>query len=619
MTVKMEYDSKALVYEWFHQSFDELAILDSKLNFIDANDAFLSLSGFSIEELRQLALHELVTPAHCKELWNAVENLLQMSNLKNYTNLNIQLVQKVRSVVPRRVDIRCIRGTEGRISTFCLRFAKVEESNTIEEDRELWETKRFFKILSENAHDVISYTTADGVCQYVSPSTRGILGYEPREMIGTPTVNFYHPEDADYVAEIYTRLSRGDDIERFTSRVRCKNGSYRWFDTSLKVVRNEEGGLLQVVAVGRDVSEQMNLQESLEQAVRIAGLGHWDWDLGTNRVQTSDQMNRILGFEGNSHEYAFSSLVTLVHPEEQRLIEKSLKNALQTGSPFDRVFRIVRNDGCVRYLHGQGEVLLDEDGIARKMVGTVHDITTLRAFERKLEESEQRYEVLRLESEKVSEDRQLAAGIAHEIRNPLTALKGFTRLLHQKSPAPNSRYFDIMQMELNRIETILSEMLVIAKTPKRVFQPVQLTTLVSEVTRLMNPLATLQGVSVQTEVDDTVPAVSCDEGHLKQVLINVIKNAIEAMPDGGTLGVYVQSVKHGVSIQITDSGDGISEEKLQMIGEPFYTTKDNGTGLGLLVSRRLLETYGGELNISSEPGTGTTVTIHLPVSPNKIA
>lgn len=222
-------------------------------------------------------------------------------------------------------------------------------------------------------------------------------------------------------------------------------------------------------------------------------------------------------------------------------------------------------------------------------------------------------EMLR-KTEMLSAVGQLAAGIAHEIRNPLTALKGFTKLITTKGAAKSS-YVDIMLNELDRIEQIVSELLVLAKPQAVDFKAQELEPIIQDVLMLLESQAIMNNVEMSCQFDTKPLRVFCVENQLKQVFINVVKNAIEAMGDGGKIRVHAALHEDGrIVIGFSDNGPGIPESKLNKLGEPFYSTKEKGTGLGLTVSYKIIESHQGAILFQSKEGAGTTVTITLPAA-----
>lgn len=223
-------------------------------------------------------------------------------------------------------------------------------------------------------------------------------------------------------------------------------------------------------------------------------------------------------------------------------------------------------------------------------------------------------ELLR-KAEKLNVVGELAAGIAHEIRNPLTSLKGFIQLL-RPSLTEKKAYTDVMISELQRIEQIVTELLLLAKPQAVQFEKKNLRQLLEHVRTLLNTKAIMSNIGILLNYQCETAKIFCEENQLKQVLINLLKNAIEAMPSGGEIFMEAENIdEKSVCIRVIDQGCGIPENNLAKLGEPFYTTKQQGTGLGLMISQKIIREHGGSMQFISRENEGTTVEIKLPVSP----
>ncbi|WP_185907949.1 ATP-binding protein [Psychrobacillus soli] len=218
-------------------------------------------------------------------------------------------------------------------------------------------------------------------------------------------------------------------------------------------------------------------------------------------------------------------------------------------------------------------------------------------------------------TESLSTIGQLAASIAHEIRNPMTSLKGFTQLLQQTTNEDGKRYLAVINEEIKRMEEILTEFLEVSKPTNNEFEYIELKELLLEVVNFMAPQALLKNIEVSTSLQtECTCKVLGDRNLIKQVFMNSIKNAIEAMPKGGNIYITVSCTeKKDVCIEIRDQGQGIEAAQLDKIFDPFFTTKSGGTGLGLSHSSQVIKSHGGTIEVESKVEVGTSFKFILPL------
>ncbi|MCR8629741.1 GAF domain-containing protein [Paenibacillus radicis (ex Xue et al. 2023)] len=220
-------------------------------------------------------------------------------------------------------------------------------------------------------------------------------------------------------------------------------------------------------------------------------------------------------------------------------------------------------------------------------------------------------EIIR-KTDKLSVIGELAAGVAHEIRNPLTTLRGFIQLLNS-NPNAKQENLEIMLSELDRINFIVSELLFIAKPQCISLQKNDLREILEHVVKLLQSQAIMNNVEIDLLIEGPIPNISCAESQLKQAFINIVKNSIESMENGGLLQIRVELEDDHVEICFKDQGSGLSKERIPKLGEPFYTTKEKGVGLGLMVTFQIIKYHHGRIHVESAEGVGTTVEIELPL------
>lgn len=210
---------------------------------------------------------------------------------------------------------------------------------------------------------------------------------------------------------------------------------------------------------------------------------------------------------------------------------------------------------------------------------------------------------------------QLAANLAHEIRNPLAAIDGAVDLLRSGGVADSDRdeFLGIIQKEAKRLARLLTEMLDYARPKKPEFSTAQLTDLTASVASLLSPMAQKSNVRIVIESARQVPPTWCDPAQIRQVLVNLVLNAIQAMPGGGQITISVYSEGKEVVVDVRDEGPGIPTGDLDVLFSPFYTTKKDGTGLGLAVAQRIMHEHGGQLRVGSNIPVGAAFSISIPL------
>ncbi|CAG9622954.1 ATP-binding protein [Sutcliffiella rhizosphaerae] len=214
-------------------------------------------------------------------------------------------------------------------------------------------------------------------------------------------------------------------------------------------------------------------------------------------------------------------------------------------------------------------------------------------------------------AEKLNTLGELAASIAHEVRNPLTVVKGFLQLMHKDDKGKNHPFISLILSELARAEAIINDYLNFAKPEFKKVEQVNLGDLLHDVQLLLTPLATKNGVHLESYLEKNV-WMETDKSQLKQAFVNIVKNAIEATPQDGRVHLNLFFNESGIHIIIKDTGKGMTKDQISRIGTLFYTTKDKGTGLGTTVSLRIIDSMNGKVDYSSEPNKGTEVKISFP-------
>ncbi|MED3563287.1 ATP-binding protein [Bacillus xiapuensis] len=320
-------------------------------------------------------------------------------------------------------------------------------------------------------------------------------------------------------------------------------------------------------------------------------------DHSVSYFSTSHEL--VLGYKGMKLEKF--ELCKFIHPEDVGTFKDTIEWMFENKESISMEFRF----------HHKNGYWIEFESRCMPVEGEKDTVEHIVIISRDISERKQAEEIL-LQSEKLSIVGELAAGVAHEIRNPLTTIKGFIQL-YKKDMGP-IEYNELLLSELERIETITSELLSLGKPQAVQLKKTDLRDLLENTLELLAPQALMNNIQLKLMFEDPEYFIICERNQLKQVFLNLLKNSIEAMPDGGEIHVHLKNGSNGtVIISVRDEGCGIPEELLPRLGEPFYTLKEKGTGLGLMICHKLIKQHHGSIHYQSKVGEGTRVEITLPL------
>ncbi|TDL35250.1 PAS domain S-box protein [Jeotgalibacillus sp. S-D1] len=328
------------------------------------------------------------------------------------------------------------------------------------------------------------------------------------------------------------------------------------------------------------------------------------FDLNQQIIQVNPAFEKIYGW---TKEEAIGNQLPIIPSHRIKEAAERTSRILKGESIPSLHTQDQRKDGSLIEVEITLSPIIDEEKKVIAMSAISRDVTFRKETEHRLRQSE-----------KLSLAGEMAAGVTHEIRNPLTVISGFIQMMNEKETNPFQAYTKIMQAELERINLIISEFLVLSKPQAVLFRKALLDELIQDTVLLFETELHLKNIQIEQHWQEKNLSLFCEENQIKQVLLNVFKNAADAMPDGGKIRIHVetfiqQQVPH-LSIAISDNGKGIPADILQRIGEPFFTTKEKGTGLGMMITEKIVQGHGGLMTISSELDIGTSVTITLPIN-----
>ncbi len=518
-----------------------------------------------------------------------------------------------KSPIERHYEINTIDNGSLYVKTLIQSYKKQGQTAHLLLIRKLGKKTKWRKIFEKfkQNHSHLSpddaYMTLDitGAFRDVNEKCSVLTGYTGSELLQKNVYDLLQPDYWNEANHIYERLQTGTPFAT-TLSIRHKKGHPVWIQVMfLPLLALDQ--IVGMQGMAKEISHEHLLEEALwESQLKYRILADYSSDL----ITFLDSRGKVV-FVSPSHEHIFGHPLQdyyqqhpfdYLHPDDIPHLRKWFYHIYESkqsdAEPIE--FRARHHDGHFLFIRISCIPMLSKDG----------DILGFAIIGENIHNQKQTENLLR-QSEKLSLIGELAAGIAHEIRNPLTALRGFTQLL-QTHPEDSSKYTDIMLKELDRIHFIANELLLLAKPQGYQLATNDILSLLQDVITLLESQAILANVTISTHWETDIPYLLCEARQLKQVFINIIKNSVEAMPSGGCIHIEVKKLEQHVVIRFSDEGCGIPLSTLEKIGKPFYTTKETGTGLGLMISSKIIREHNGTLQLRSEMNQGTTIEITLP-------
>ncbi|MFH1416264.1 MAG: PAS domain S-box protein [Elusimicrobiota bacterium] len=538
-------------------------------------------------------------------------------NLKKVSNiLNIRSVMFIPLVFNGElvglVDISASRGFSGaefdRITKIAARVTVAIRGKHIKDELEESEAK--YSTLIESAYDAVGIAQ-DGVWVFGNRATEKITGYKVKDMIGKPFSEIVAGESKDIVTARYReRISGGHPPSNYEIKIKTKDGKV--IDVGISAVVVPYNGRPAVLSVIRDITENKQKAEELRQSEKRYRAVVEDQAelicrfLPDGRLTfVNDAYSRY--FKKDKDELIGNTFIPLI-PEDDRKTIKEILSSISIDNPVvTHRHRVILPEGGIAWQTWTNRAIFNEDNEIIEYQAVGRDITELINKDRELQQAQ-----------KLSAIGQLASGVAHEINNPLSALSGEIQWLMEKTEDKKlMKSLEFMNKVSTRIADIVTKLLAFSRDTsqkERVFQ--NLNHVVEDTLIMMERRLKDSRITVYRDYEKKLPEVYAGSGQMEQVFVNIVLNSADSMPDGGKLCVKTFSRdEKTVSVRITDNGCGIKENELNLVFDPFYSSKsaDKGTGLGLTVSHGIIANYGGNIQIKSELHKGTQVTVNLPV------
>jgi len=497
------------------------------------------------------------------------------------------------------------------------------EKRIQERTTELEKMKDYLESILKYSNDMIITTDLEGRIVTFNEGAERILGYKSKEVVGTLMVDYYYQKEER--SKLYEIIEHGTIVSNYDIQLVRKDGKVIDISLSLSLLRDENGKVIGTVGISRDITEWKRTQEQLrEYSHKLESMVEkrtLELETSKSRFEAmlrgiadgiifADKQNKIT-FMNNAAEEIFNM-------KREEWFGRDFRDC-HSALSHEKAIQLIQDmrDGKIKSY--AVELQAGEKAVFAHFSSIMHgsEYMGIIFIARDVTERKKLREEL-VRSEKLALVGKMSATIAHELRNPLAPIGGFARLIHKKleNESPLKKYAELIVKEIDRLEELLHEYLGFTKEVKPVHQSVNMEQLIAELLVFYKDTLAASNIQVHTRFSSETVMVSIDPALIKQALINIFNNAIQAMPDGGTLTIESNTKEKGgklyVSVSVRDTGAGIPDDVKKNIFDPFYTTKVHGLGLGLPVARGIVESHGGEIEVKSTKGKGTTFTINLP-------
>lgn len=452
---------------------------------------------------------------------------------------------------------------------------------------------------------------------WVSKRWTEVLGWSCEELTSPPFLEYLHPDDRELTTST-AREGHHEDarLTGFTNRYRHRDGSYRWLEWNASPLADGR-----TYSIARDVTEQRlarigDVTQAYSSLLeRLGKIGFWRSEIPSEEAFWSPQAYALLNAEPGTRPTR-NIVAAIIHDDDRERVFSEWEGARANERPFAAEFRVPANDGDVRVLRVVGQPERGPTGKLNGYVGVIQDVTEQKLIDARLRESE-----------KLAGIGTMAAGVAHEINNPLSFiytnaqfLKEELRALSGPEPTPELAEMIELAQEIEdgseRIRRIVQSLRKFSRTAPDTPRALEVEEVVYTTTRLCRNELRHQ-VELRVDIAPALPRVIADESEIVQVLVNLVSNARQSLPaEGGHIGVRAFAEAGSVHIEVEDDGEGMDEATRARAFEPFFTTKPQGigTGLGLSFSHGIVTRFGGDLLVRSTLGEGTCVSVVLPVA-----
>ena len=451
-----------------------------------------------------------------------------------------------------------------------------------------------------------------------------LLGYNENAIIGKNWFDNFLPETIVKREKTLFKKFNSGEVDPLGFRegiVLTRQGEERVVEWETLITEDENSNKTRTLSFGRDVTQRITVEKALSQSEwdlsmtqKIAGLGSMVHEVKTNKLRWSDETYRIFDLSRKEFKGTYEAFLETIHPDDQEWVHQTYQKALKEKNSYAIDHRIVLPDGSTRFIHTESKVFSDDRGKPLQIKCVVQDITDRKIAEQELK----KYQEQLMHAEKLSSIGKLSASIAHEVNNPLFGIRNVlerTKLTVNMKPK-DMNFIDMAISETDRIANLIKKLNDFYRPSSDKRERIDIHMVLNEIFLLTQKELSKRNIQLKTRFDQKLPPVTAVPDQIKQVMLNLIQNAMDALPkSGGKINIKTSKEDSLLKIQIKDNGMGMTPEVTEQIFHPFFTTKLKvvGTGLGLPVSHGIIQSHGGTIEVESTPGKGSIFTVSLPI------
>jgi len=610
-----------------------LYFYDNVGRFLRWNRNFQTLSGYSADEISRMHPLEFFVGEDKERVGEAIAEVFQCGE----SAVEAAFRAKDGSSAPYFFTGKHVV-FEG---TSCLVGVGIDISARRQAEALLVENERKYRELVEHANSIILRWNAEGRITFLNEFGQQFFGYSAEEIVGSHVVGTIVP----------TTESSGRDLGRLMEEILenpqvfeqninenvRRNGERVWISWTNRIVRDAEGRVVEFLSIGTDITERRRAEERLREseahlvaAQRIARIGSWELNLGTNKLRWSEQIAEMFGIPMSVFGGTYEAFLEYVHPGDRDRLQAAQEATIAGGPRLDLEHRIVLRDGTEKVVHELADLKRDEAGAPVALAGTVHDITDRVRIQ---EERERRHRAEAADRIKSA----FLATMSHELRTPLNSIIGFTGIVLQGLAGPLNpeqiKQLGMVRSSARHLLELIKDVLDISKIEAGQLEVraelFDLHAALERAVASVRPLAEKKGLTLSAFLAPELREMVSDGRRVEQIVLNLLNNALKFTDHGGVtlraerIDGYrcspQASSTAAVRLCVSDTGIGIRPDDLASLFQPFrqldagLTREHEGTGLGLAICRRLAELLGGEISASSTWQQGSEFTVVLPL------